>query len=104
MAPSPGHTPGSQVVFVALQNGSEFLLIGDIVWTISNIADLKVRPQLTQVMIFDPNEDREAVKQQVRALHELVKDEPALTLLPAHDRDHLIALVEAGTIAMGLEH
>src|SRR5262245_25783530 len=29
---SPGHTPGSQMVFVALESGREYLLIGDAAW------------------------------------------------------------------------
>lgn len=103
VAPTPGHTPGSQVVFVTLQNGREFLFIGDIVWAISNITDLKIRPQFTQILIFDPNEDRAAIKQQVRALHDLSKEQPDLVFLPAHDRDHLLSLVESDTIALGLE-
>ena len=103
IAPSPGHTKGSQVVFVTLQNGRELLLIGDIVWAISNISDLKIRPRLTQAIVFDPNEDRSAIKQQVRALHDLSENEPDLVIMPAHDRDHLFSLVESGSIALGIQ-
>lgn len=101
IAPAPGHTPGSQVVFVTVQNGQEYLLIGDIVWSMTNIADLKTRPVLTQLVVFDPNEDRTAVKQQVRALHDLVAAEPDLILLPSHDRRHLQALVARGALSEG---
>ncbi|MEM8637048.1 MAG: MBL fold metallo-hydrolase [Pseudomonadota bacterium] len=103
IASSAGHTAGSQVIFVTLQDGSEYLLIGDIVWTMSNIADLKTRPRLTQVIVFDPNENRSAIREQVRALHELVAAEPLLTILPAHYRDYLMGLVNSGSIGLGLQ-
>ena len=92
IVPAAGHTPGSQMVFITLQNGEEILLIGDIVWNMGAIDALKTRPVLTQYMVFRPNyEDRASIKQQVRALHDMMADNPDLTVLPAHDRDWLIA-------------
>ena len=91
IVPAKGHTPGSQMVFVRLQNGEEVLLIGDIVWNMGAIEALKTRPVLTQYMVFRPNyEDRDAIKKQVRALYDIIQDNPALHVLPAHDRDWLI--------------
>lgn len=101
--PSAGHTPGTQVVFVTLQDGREYLLIGDIVWAMSNIAQLKTRPRLTQLVVFDPNENRDAIRLQVRALHDLSSGEPDLTILPAHDRDYLMDLVHSGAIGLGVK-
>lgn len=89
--PAAGHTPGSQNVFITLQNGEEILLIGDIVWNMGAIEALTTRPVLTQYLVFRPNyEDREAVKQQVRALHDMIELNPDLHVLPAHDRDWLV--------------
>ena len=100
VAPAAGHTPGSQVVFIRLQNGEEILLIGDIVWNMGAIEALKTRPVLTQYMVFSPNyEDRSAVASQVRALHDMIADHPELTVLPAHDRDWLIRAAETDGIA-----
>lgn len=91
IVPAAGHTPGSQNVFITLANGEEILLIGDIVWNIEAIKALKTRPVLTQYLVFRPNyEDREAVKTQVRALHDMMAADPDLLILPAHDRDWLI--------------
>jgi len=91
IAPAAGHTPGSQLVFIRLQNGEEILLIGDIVWNMGAIDALKTRPILTQYMVFRPNfEDRAAIRKQVRALHDMMADNPDLTVLPAHDRAWLI--------------
>ena len=100
IVPAAGHTPGSQMVFITLQNGEEILLIGDIVWNMGAIEALKTRPVLTQYMVFRPNyEDRAAIKQQVRALHDMMADNPSLAVLPAHDRDWLIAAAKTDGIA-----
>ena len=99
IVPAAGHTPGSQNVFIQLQNGEEILLIGDIVWNMGAIEALKTRPVLTQYLVFRPNyEDREAVRQQVGALHDMMIREPDLIVLPAHDRDWLIAAAETNGI------
>src|SRR5262249_10121680 len=37
---APGHTPGSQMIYVVLQNGKEYLLIGDTAWHMDNIRKL----------------------------------------------------------------
>ncbi|MEO1406147.1 MAG: hypothetical protein AAFV54_06610, partial [Pseudomonadota bacterium] len=100
IVPAAGHTPGSQNVYIRLQNGEEILLIGDIVWNMSAIEALKTRPVLTQYLVFRPNyEDREAIKTQVRALHDMIEANPALHVLPAHDRDWLIAAAESDGIS-----
>lgn len=99
IVPAAGHTPGSQMVFITLQGGAEILLIGDIVWNMGAIQALKTRPVLTQYMVFRPNyEDRAAIKQQVRALHDMMADNPELIVLPAHDREWLVAAAETDGI------
>ena len=96
VVPAAGHTPGSQNVFITLQNGQEILLIGDIVWNLGAIEALKTRPVLTQYLVFRPNyEDRDAVRVQVRALHDMMVADQDLIVLPAHDRE---ALIRAGEI------
>ncbi|MEM7327802.1 MAG: hypothetical protein AAF437_03620 [Pseudomonadota bacterium] len=98
--PAAGHTPGSQNVFISLQNGEEILLIGDIVWNMGAIEALKTRPMLTQYLVFRPNyEDREAIKTQVRALHDMIETNPTLHVLPAHDRDWLISAAKTEGIS-----
>lgn len=100
IVPAAGHTPGSQNVFITLQNGQEIVLIGDIVWNMGAIEALKTRPVLTQYVVFRPNyEDREKVKQQVGALHDMMAQEPDLLILPAHDRDWLLAAAETDGIS-----
>jgi glyoxylase-like metal-dependent hydrolase (beta-lactamase superfamily II) len=42
-----GHTPGSQMVFVALASGSELLFVGDVVWNFDAVTQLKYRRKST---------------------------------------------------------
>ena len=101
VAPAAGHSPGSIVIFISQQDGTEFLLVGDVVWHMMNVADLKTRPILTQLLIFNWGEDRSAVKRQVRALHDLQEANPGLIILPSHDRGTIKAYTVDGTVKMG---
>jgi len=93
VAPAPGHSPGSQVFLIRIENGQEYLLIGDIVWAMKNVEMAWGRPRLLQYMFFKGGEDRAQVQHQVRALHNLAAAEPALILLPSHDKDWIDALI-----------
>jgi glyoxylase-like metal-dependent hydrolase (beta-lactamase superfamily II) len=101
VAAMSGHTPGSEVIYVQRADGAEFLFIGDIAWTMRNIDDLTTRPLLLNLLFFDPPEVRANIRAQLRALHDLKQSDPALTVLPAHDRDYLLGLVAAGTLENG---
>jgi glyoxylase-like metal-dependent hydrolase (beta-lactamase superfamily II) len=98
--PSPGHSPGSVSFFVKLNNGREYLLIGDIVWMMHNIKSLKSRPRLLN-LAFGLGEDRAMVQQQVRALHDLQLAEPELIIVPSHDAIYLDQLVRDNHLIQG---
>jgi glyoxylase-like metal-dependent hydrolase (beta-lactamase superfamily II) len=86
-----GHTPGSQIVYVGLEGGSELLLIGDVAWHLDQIRQLHYRPRL--VTDFVLGEDRAAVMAQFRTLHAL-DAAGELLVVPSHDlelREHLLA-------------
>ena len=100
-APMAGHSPGSQIIYVQRADGAEFLFIGDIAWTMRNIEELTTRPVLLNFMIFDPPEVRENVLAQLRGLHDLMIDDPGLTVIPAHDRIYLRELIADGRLAEG---
>lgn len=93
VAPMPGHSPGSQLAYVRLANGREYLFIGDIAWNMSNLAHGRTRPRFMQWFFFDPPEQRSLVIAQLHALHDLAATEPALTMVPCHDADYLMKLV-----------
>lgn len=99
--PMAGHTRGAQLLFITLENGREYLMIGDTVWSMSSIEDLTMRPVFTQFIVFDPNEDRDAIRTQIRAIHDLMQTNPQLTVFPSHDRIWLGKLSADGLISWG---
>jgi glyoxylase-like metal-dependent hydrolase (beta-lactamase superfamily II) len=98
---APGHSPGSQMIYVRLASDRELLFVGDIAWNMENIESLTGRPLL--VTYFFLREDRAAVLAQLRSLHELLQREPQLQPVVAHDGAQLQAHVAAGRISMGFE-
>ena len=100
MIPAPGHTPGSVMFYVRLADGREVLFIGDIAWAISNVTTPATRPRfITQ--FFLKSEDRAAVANEIRALHDLTIVEPELTILPAHDAAWIQHLQATGLLKSG---
>ncbi len=98
VAAAPGHSPGTQVIFIRLATGREYLLIGDIVWVMSNLQTLKTRPRIMQYLLFEPNEQRGEVLRQVRALSAMARANPDLIMVPSHDRPYLDRLVAEGLL------
>ncbi len=95
---APGHTPGSQMVYVQLQNGHEVLLLGDVSWQYRNIAAVRERPLFMTALI---KENRKQVINQFQALHALAQREPALHLVPGHDQEVVNRLLATGVLQTG---
>ncbi|HEY4944155.1 MAG TPA: MBL fold metallo-hydrolase [Rhizomicrobium sp.] len=96
---SPGHTPGSQMVYVKTASGQEFLFTGDVAWTMRNIDTMRERARL--VTQFFLGEDRDAVLSELAALNALKKAEPNIHIVPGHDLQAVTALEQAGLITKG---
>jgi len=82
-----GHSPGSQMIYVMLQNGHEFLFVGDVAWDQQNIETGIGRPLLVSLLFL--HEDRQAVADQLVALRVLQEAEPNLTIVVSHDAKQL---------------
>lgn len=96
-----GHTPGSQMVFVQLADGREYLFLGDVAWHMDQIRELWYRPRLvTDVFI---GEDRDAVMAQFRTLHDLDASDEPVALIASHDVDQRKALIESGALGAHFE-
>jgi glyoxylase-like metal-dependent hydrolase (beta-lactamase superfamily II) len=94
---SPGHTPGSQMVYVRTADGKEFLFVGDVAWHFRNIELQRERPRFaTQFMM---GEDRVAVFGQLVALHRLHEAEPGISIVPGHDGVVVNHLIGAGLVS-----
>jgi glyoxylase-like metal-dependent hydrolase (beta-lactamase superfamily II) len=96
---SPGHTPGSQMVYVQTANGAELLLIGDVAWHFRNIELQRERARLVTMMFL--KEDRTAVFGQLAALKRLHDAHPNVHIVPGHDGPVIDALVAAGVLKSG---
>ncbi|MBY0564797.1 MAG: MBL fold metallo-hydrolase [Hyphomonadaceae bacterium] len=96
----PGHSLGTVAIYVRT-TAREYLFIGDIVWQMSNIENLRGRPRLVGWMVSGVDPDRQAVLRQIRALHDLAAAEPRLAIVAAHDAPHLRALIAQGAFTEG---
>jgi glyoxylase-like metal-dependent hydrolase (beta-lactamase superfamily II) len=91
---APGHTPGSQMVYVGTADGKEFLLIGDVAWHFRNITTQRERARLVTWLML--KEDRPAVFAELAALGRLHAAEPKIHIVPGHDGTVVDALVASG--------
>jgi glyoxylase-like metal-dependent hydrolase (beta-lactamase superfamily II) len=96
---APGHSPGSQMIFVQLQSGKEYLFAGDIGWSERNIEEVRGRARL--VSQFMLGENRAAVFDELQALHDLREKEPDIIIVPGHDLGFINAQIEAGNMTAG---
>ena len=96
---APGHSPGSQMIFVKREDGRELLFVGDIGWTLRNVETGKGRPRLLSQFML--NEDREAVFAELATLKALHAAAPNLLIVPGHDVAAIDALVASGAMAAG---
>ena len=93
---SPGHTPGSQMVYVQTADGREYLFLGDVAWHMRNVELQRERPRLVTQLII--REDRAAVFGELAALHRLHQAEPGISMVPGHDGVTVQKLIDAGLI------
>jgi glyoxylase-like metal-dependent hydrolase (beta-lactamase superfamily II) len=92
---APGHSPGSQLVYVELASGQRFLFVGDIAWSRDNITLGRGRPYLVQLLM---GEDRAEVAAQLAALAHLPDD---VHVVIAHDPVALAKDLSAGLYRQG---
>jgi len=94
---APGHTPGSQMVYLVLDSGAEYLLIGDAAWHMDSVRLVKGKaaPWIT--------EDTSSVTAQLTWLNLLTKTEPRLTIVASHDDEERLDLVRRGLLGGRVE-
>jgi glyoxylase-like metal-dependent hydrolase (beta-lactamase superfamily II) len=96
---APGHTPGSQMVYVRLTSGREIILAGDVVWHSAGIETQRQKPDSTSKQM---GEDRAAIGQEIAWLKSDVA--PAgITIAVSHDGTELRDLVRRGVLVQGLQ-
>jgi hypothetical protein len=97
---APGHTPGSQMVYVRLASGSEVVLAGDVAWHSSGITMLRQKPD-SVARRLGVVEDRAPIAAELRWLKELTTS--GVTVIVAHDRAMIDALVLRGVLKQSFD-
>jgi glyoxylase-like metal-dependent hydrolase (beta-lactamase superfamily II) len=94
---SPGHTPGSQMVYVALQSGRELLLAGDVAWHMDGVR-------------MNAGKDAPWIKEHVELmaaelawLNELDRTRKNLAIVISHDEDQRRQYIDQGILGDGFE-
>ena len=96
---APGHTPGSQMVYVQRADGQEYLFMGDVASIADNVRLQRICSRLvTDSMTLD---DRRAVMLRTMALHRLAAAEPRIALVPGHDAVATVAFERSGLLVRG---
>jgi glyoxylase-like metal-dependent hydrolase (beta-lactamase superfamily II) len=94
---APGHTPGSQMMFITLDSGREYLLIGDTAWHMDGVRKVtgKDAPWIV--------EDTSAVNDQLKWLNALSNSEKNLVIIASHDDDEHKELIAKKLLGGRLE-
>jgi glyoxylase-like metal-dependent hydrolase (beta-lactamase superfamily II) len=92
-----GHTPGSQIVYVALESGRDFLLIGDAAWHMDGVRLMRGKDAPWV------KEDEAAVRNQLTWLNGLTSSERNLSVVASHDDEQHAALIRSGVLGSRLE-
>ena len=84
---TPGHTPGSQMVYARLADGREYLFAGDTATMGRSWEQLRARSRLVGDLMID--EDRAAVFGWLKAIRRIHRVAPALIVIPGHEWEAL---------------
>ena len=96
---TPGHTPGSQSVYVRLKSGQELLLAGDVAWNMAGIATLQHKPE-SSTRGFG-GEDRSAISRELKWLQGLGSN--GVYVLVSHDEARIKELLPRGILQSGYD-
>jgi glyoxylase-like metal-dependent hydrolase (beta-lactamase superfamily II) len=76
---APGHTPGSQMIYLVLDSGKEYVLAGDVAWHMDGVRTVtgKDAPWIT--------EDESSIGAELAWLNMLNRTEKNVTVVLSHD-------------------
>ena len=92
-----GHTPGSQMIYIVLDSGREYLFIGDAAWHMDSVRLMKGKdaPWIT--------ENTDQVMAQLHWLNELSRTEKPLIIVASHDDEEHKELIAKKLVGAKLE-
>lgn len=91
---APGHTPGSQHVYVRLASGREILIAGDLAWQLEGLDTDQQKPEATSRAL---GEDRQALQPQLEWARKIAQQGEVAVVL-SHDSRLLDSLVSRGVL------
>jgi glyoxylase-like metal-dependent hydrolase (beta-lactamase superfamily II) len=94
---SSGHTPGSQMVYVVLQSGKEYVFAGDVAWHMDGVRQVtgKDAPWIT--------EDEPNMAAELTWLNGLMRNEPNIAIVISHDEDQRLQYIRDRVLGDGFE-
>ena len=94
---SSGHTPGSQMVYVMLQSGKEYVFAGDVAWHMDGVRQVtgKDAPWIT--------EDEPNMAAELTWLNGLMRNEPNIAIVISHDEDQRLQYIRDRVLGDGFE-
>ena len=94
---SSGHTPGSQMIYLVLQSGKEYVFAGDVAWHMDGVRQVtgKDAPWIT--------EDEPNMTAELTWLNGLMKNEPNVTIVISHDEDQRLQYIRDHVLGDGFE-
>ena len=97
LARAPGHTPGSQMIYVVLQSGREYLFAGDVAWHMDGVRRItgKDAPWITEA--------GDEILAELTWLNGLMHTEPNLTIVISHDEEQRLAYIRDGLLGDGFK-
>ena len=95
---SPGHTPGSQMIYVRRADGVELLFLGDVAWLMRNVEMQREKARLVQ---WIAGEDRSQVRKELARLKQIHVNEPGIHMMPGHDAAAIDFFVKNALLVKG---
>ena len=94
---SSGHTPGSQMIYVVLQSGKEYVFAGDVAWHMDGVRQVtgKDAPWIT--------EDEPNMTAELTWLNGLTRTEPNVAVVISHDEDQRLQYIRDKVLGDGFE-
>lgn len=93
---TPGHTPDSKMLYIQLQDGTEFIHSVDSGWSMDNI----VKERMKNASWVHENQDQ--LQQQYEWLNQVMESFPNIIVLCTHDNEQYNSLREKGILGKNL--
>jgi len=94
---SSGHTPGSQMIYLVLQSGKEYVFAGDVAWHMDGVRAVRGKdaPWIT--------EDEPNMTAELSWLNGLTRTEPNVAVVISHDEEQRLQYIRDRVLGDGFE-